>query len=208
VSQQQPRTAAGRDLMESYGLLADTIYRKDPLMVQLLRERILAIEQEAGDTAIWNALEAQPGFNEELAEGKAQIAAGHGTPFREARAEPEALLAAAKALIEPDDTVQMVIGSLNGVPARFLVAPEQLFHNLRAALAGASDPAEALLRDLRRSMWHQEYNVPGRGRAVLVARIDAYLGEPSAWVDRYFAQQYGDDDDALRAYLASEQGAE
>lgn len=48
----EPTTAAGRALLESYGLLSVSIFRKDPLMVGLLRKRILAIEQEAAAPTI------------------------------------------------------------------------------------------------------------------------------------------------------------
>jgi hypothetical protein len=97
----EPATVAGRALLADRvrGFEDDAKNRGLPsrgaaaevnraMLVEDWTERILAIEAEAAAAAIWERLEAQPGFNEELAQGEAQIAAGLSMPLREASASP------------------------------------------------------------------------------------------------------------------------
>lgn len=37
------------------------------------------------DSEVWAAMEMQPGFNEAMRKGEADLAAGRGTPFQEIR---------------------------------------------------------------------------------------------------------------------------
>jgi hypothetical protein len=78
-----PRTEAGRRLYEAW-LAGDA----HPDFIDQQRDIILAIEREAAAAYVWDRLEATPGFNEEMDRGRADIAAGRGTPFRP-RAHPD-----------------------------------------------------------------------------------------------------------------------
>ena len=44
-----------------------------------------APESQSASVNVWRMLESQPGFNERLERGKAQLAAGESVPFREVR---------------------------------------------------------------------------------------------------------------------------
>ena len=44
-----------------------------------------APESKSASVNVWRMLESQPGFNERLERGKAQLAGGESVPFREVR---------------------------------------------------------------------------------------------------------------------------
>jgi len=57
-------------------------------------------------------------------------------------------------------------------------------------MARALAESEKLLHEARRQVWNDYYDLPGRGRATFVLRLDALLGLESKWLDRYNAQGY------------------
>ena len=50
--------------------------------------------------------------------------------------------------------------------------------------------ALALLREAQREVWNTYYDLPGRGHAAFVEKVDKFLGQESAWRWRYDARGY------------------
>ena len=58
---------------------------KKPAASAAARVSPTAPESKSASVNVWHMLEGQPGFNERMERGKAQLAAGDSVPFREVR---------------------------------------------------------------------------------------------------------------------------